>query len=246
MRRVVRGFWGPQEEPAEALAERWQLTLNQLARLLPAAGPASGAGSQAGAGEAWTWQNIHASGPATELHPDEASLLAALRAAEAADDWSDRTGYGLRLVTAGEPSWKIEVSGLAGGDPEFLLQSMVIAINSPDEAEIPDADLLTVVAEVWGPDFGDVSDDDVLDVLEDDGGFAPDEPSVGWVGYLSPARAALLPDDMTAARKEVRGGGVLLDIAARDDTEAVLQANLRLREAGALQPLPRPMNRATL
>jgi hypothetical protein len=91
-----------------------------------------------------------------------------------------------------------------------------------------------------------VSDDDVLDVLEDDGGFAPDEPSVGWVGYLSPARAALLPDDMTAARKEVRGGGVLLDIAARDDTEAVLQANLRLREAGALQPLPRPMNRATL
>ncbi|HCA85865.1 MAG TPA: hypothetical protein DEQ61_10420 [Streptomyces sp.] len=239
MRRLVRGFWGPREESVEALAGRWKQTLDQLAGLLPAAGPG------AGAVEAWTWRHIHASGPATELRPDRASLLAALRAAQTADDWSDVTGCGLRLVTVGGPGWEVEVSGLAGGTPEFLLQSMVIGINSPDDAEIPDVELLTGVAEVWEPDFGSVTDNDVLDTLEDDGGFAPDEPSVGWVGYLSPARAALLPDGMTAARKEVRGG-VLLDIAPRADTESVLRANLLLRDAGVLQPLPRPMERPTL
>jgi immunity protein 52 of polymorphic toxin system len=244
MRRVVRGFWGPREESVEALAGRWKLTLDRLAGLPPAAG--SGSDSRAGAGETWTWRNVSASGPATDLRPDKASLLAALRAAQAADDWSDRTGFGLRLVTEGEPGWEIEVSGLAGGTPEFLLQSMVIGVNSRDDADIPDAELLTVLAEAWEPDFGDVSDDDVLDALEDDAGFAPGEPSVGWVGYLSPARATLLPDGMTAARKELRGGGVLLDIAARGDNDDVVQANVQLRDAGALQPLPRPMERATL
>ncbi|MFF1416173.1 hypothetical protein [Streptomyces sp. NPDC058280] len=250
MRRVVRGFWGPRQESVETLAGRWKLTLDQLAELLPAAGSGAGSGSGsragAGAGEAWTWRNVPAPGPAADLRTDEASLLAALRAAQAADDWSDRTGCGLRLVAAGAPGWKIEVSGRAGGTPEILLQSMVIGISSPDGAEIPDAELLTVLADVWEPDFGGVTDDDVLDALEDDAGFVVGEPSVGWVGYLSPARAALLPDGMTAARKELRGGGVLLDIARRGDVDGVVQAYLRLREAGALRPLPRPMDRATL
>lgn len=135
MRRVVRGFWEPREESAEAPAGRWKPTPDQLAGLLPAAG--SGAGSRGGAGEEWTWRNVPASGPATGLRPDEASLLAVLR-------------------------------------------------------------------------------------------------------------TALLPDDMTAVRKEVRGGGVLLEIASRGDVEAVVQADLRLREAGALQPLPRPIDRTAL
>ncbi|MFD7313993.1 hypothetical protein [Streptomyces sp. NPDC059883] len=286
MRRVVRGFWGPREESAEALAGRWKLTLDRLAGLLtvvgsdsalgsgaagsrpsgfrdPGSDSDSGSGSVSGSGadapltSPWTWRNVTASGPVTELRPDEASLLAALRAAQAADGWSDRTGCALRLVVEGGPGWKIEVSGLAGGTPEFLLQSMVIGVSSPDEAgtpepgipeaEFPDAELLCIVAELWEPDFGGVTDDDVLDALEDDAGFAPDEPSVGWIGYLSPGRAALLPEDLAAvARTDVRGGGALLVLAARGDTEDVLRANLWLREAGALRPLPRPMDRAAL
>ncbi|OAH13792.1 Imm52 family immunity protein [Streptomyces jeddahensis] len=240
MRRVVRGFWGPRKESAEALAGRWKQTLDRLADLLPAA--ASGAG----ASEVRTWRHIHASGPATDLRSDEASLLGALRAVQEADGWTDRTGTGLRLVTAGEPGWEIEVSGRAGGTSESLLQAVVIGVKSPDDADVPDAELLTMVAEVWEPDFGGVTDDDVLDGLEDDADFGPDEPSVGWVGYLSPGRAALLPDGMAAARKEVRAGGVLLEIATRGDVDDVVQANVRLRDAGALEPLPRPMNRAAL
>ncbi|GAA3646251.1 hypothetical protein ACG5V6_21190 [Streptomyces chitinivorans] len=244
MRRVVRGFWGPREEPVEVLAGRWRATLERFAGLLPAAG--------SGSDGVWAWRQVHASGPATGLRTDERALTAALRAAGEAEGWSDRTGYALRLVTTGGPGWKIEVSGRAGGTPDFLLQSMVIGVGSPDGAEIPDTELLTALAESWEPDFGGVVDDDVLDALEDDAEFGPDEPAVGWVGYLSPGRAALLPDGVdgpdgpVTARREVRGGGVILEVAAPGAVEDVVRANVRLREAGVLRPLPRPMDRAVL
>lgn len=238
MRRVVRGFWGPRQESAEALARRWKQTLDRLGGLLPEA--------FADAASDGAWRNVPGSGPATVLRPDEESLLAAVRAAQAADGWSDRTGTSMQFVAAGTPGWKIEAGGRAGGTSEFLLQAVVIGIRPPDGAEVPDAALLTAVGEVWEADFGSVSDDDVLDALEDDGGFAPDEPSVGWTGYLSSARAALLPDDITGSSKEVGSQGVLLEIAAPGDVPTVLRANLRLREAGALQPLPRPMDRSAL
>jgi len=238
MRRVVRGFWGLRPEPVQRLAERWSLTLDRLARLLPAAGD--------GTQSSWIWRVVAASGPGEDLTADEASLLSALRAAESAEDWSDRTGTGLRLVRQVGPGWKIEVSGLAGGAPETLLQSMVITVVAPDTVTSPDLELLAAVAELWEPDFGDVTDDDVMDALEDDADWTVGDPSIGWLAYLSPARAALLPHDFTAVRKEVQGGGVLLDIAAPDDPDAVVEAYVRLREAGVLQPLPRPLDRATL
>ncbi|WP_327366658.1 Imm52 family immunity protein [Streptomyces sp. NBC_01217] len=236
MRRVVRGFWGPREESAKALARRWKLTLDALAELLQVGG----------SGEAWTWRQIHSSGPATDLLPDEDSLLAALRAARDADGWSDRVGFGLRLVLAAGPGWKIEVSGNAGGVSEFLLQSMVIGVRSPDTAEIPDAQLLAAVAEAWEPDFGDVTDDDVLDALEGDAGFVVGEPCVGWIGYLSRGRAALLPEGLTAGRTELGAGGVLLVIAPYGQVDDVRRAHLLLRDAGALRPLPCPMDRSAL
>ncbi|MEV6073540.1 hypothetical protein AB0L80_00280 [Streptomyces sp. NPDC052069] len=240
MRRVVRGFWGPRPESAEALAGRWKHTLDHLTALLPEAG------SPAGAGLAGPWRQVHASGPGTELPADEAALLAALRLVRTADDWSDVTGTGLRIARGGGSGWKAEISGLAGGTPEFLLQSLVIALHAPDDAEVPEAALLAALARVWEPDFGDVSDDDVLDALEDDAGFSVGDPVVGRVGYLSPGRAALVPDELKAVREELPGGGVLLRIAAPGDTDAVVRAYERLNGAGALRPLPRPMDRAAL
>ncbi|MCO6004904.1 hypothetical protein NE236_07915 [Actinoallomurus purpureus] len=234
MRRLVRGFWGPREESVEVLAERWKATLEQLVRLLPEAGLPG------------VWNVVRGAGPAPQVSADERSLRAALRAAQAADDWSEGNGTALRLVAEGAPGWQAEASGLAGGSPEFLLQSLVIGIRSPANAELPGAELLTTVAEFWEPDFGDVTDDDVLDALEDQAGYEVGDPCVGWAGYLSRMRAGLLPDGLAAPRKEVRGGGVLLDIAGPGDTETVVQTYVRLRKTGALCPLPRPLNRATL
>ncbi|MEV7090515.1 hypothetical protein AB0O07_32350 [Streptomyces sp. NPDC093085] len=250
MRRVVRGFWGPRVESAEALAGRWKRTLDELGRLGPG-GPAGGSGG------GWAWRQVHSDGPATGIRAEEADLLTALRAAAASDDWSD--GAGLRLfaeagAAAGAGAgagakWEVEVSGRAGADSEFLLQSMVIGVEAPEGAEgagFPYAGLLAAVAGIWEPDFGDVTDDDVLDVLEDEGGFVSGDPALGWAGYLSPARAALVPDGLDVVREELGGGGVLLTVAPEGGTGAVLRASLRLRETGALQPLPRPMTRAVL
>ncbi|MFE2292118.1 hypothetical protein [Streptomyces sp. NPDC059452] len=232
MRRVVRGFWGPRPESAEALAERWRQTLQGLAALVPEAADA--------------WSQVHADGPATAITADGEALLGAVRTARSAADWSDLTGTGLRLVGTGTPGWEAEVSGVAGGAPEFLLQSLAVILYAPDNAPVPEEDILTLLARVWEPDFGDVSDDDVLDALEDEAGFSAGDPVVGRTGYLSPARAALVPEDLEAVRQELPGGGELLSIAAPGDSAAVVRAYERLREAGALAPLPRPMDRALL
>ena len=232
MRRLVRGFWGPREESVEALAGRWKATLDQVTRLLP----------QAALPTEWTV----VSAPASPLPSDEGALRTALQESRAADDWSKGTGTALRLTATGAPDWTVEVSGLAGGDSEFLLQSLVIGIRSPSDTELPGPQLLAAVAEFWHPDFGDVTDDDVLDALEDEAEYRVGEPCVGRAGYLSPARAELVPADLTAPRTAVPGAGVVLDIAAEGDTDAVVRAFERLRETGALRPLPRPMDRATL
>ncbi|MFF6859662.1 hypothetical protein ACFY9H_30315 [Streptomyces bacillaris] len=232
MRRVVRGFWGPRPESAEALADRWQRTLDGLAELVPQAADA--------------WSQVHGNGPAAAFTPEGKALLDALRAAQSAADWSDLTGTGLRLVGTGMPGWEAEVSGLAGGAPEFLLQSLAIVLHAPDAAVVPEEDVLALLARVWEPDFGDVSDDDVLDALEDEAGYALGDPVVGRTGYLSPARAALVPDGLEAVRQELPGGGELLSIAAPGDSAAVVRAYERLRESGALAPLPRPMDRPVL
>ncbi|GAB3983154.1 hypothetical protein GCM10029978_088940 [Actinoallomurus acanthiterrae] len=234
MRRLVRGFWGPRQESVEALAERWKATLDQLVRLLPEAGLPG------------MWHVVREAGPASQVSADERRLRAALWAAQAGDDWWEGNGTALRLVAEGAPGWQVEASGLAGSSPEFLLQSLVIGIRSPANAEPPGAELLVAVAEVWEPDFGDVTDDDVLDALEDEAGYEVGDPCVGWAGYLSRTRASLLPDDLAAPRKEVRGGGVLLDIARPGDTRTVVQTYVRLRETGALSLLPRPLDRAML
>ncbi|MFC8287028.1 serine/threonine-protein kinase [Streptomyces cyaneofuscatus] len=232
MQRVVRGFWGPRPESADALADRWRQTLDGLAVLVPQAADA--------------WSQVHADGPATAITADGKALLDAVRTAQSAADWSDLTGTGLRLVGTGTPGWEAEVSGLAGGRPEFLLQSLAVILHAPDDAPVPEEDILALLARVWEPDFGDVSDDDVLDALEDEAGYAVGDPVVGRTGYLSPARAALVPEDLAAVRQELPGGGELLSIAAPGDSAAVVRAYERLREAGALAPLPRPMDRAVL
>ncbi|MEI7034857.1 hypothetical protein [Streptomyces pratensis] len=232
MRRVVRGFWGPRPEPVEVLADRWQQTLRGLAALVPQA--------------AGAWSQVHANGPATALTPDGAALLDALRTAQSAADWSDLTGTGLRLVGTGTPGWEVELSGLAGGAPRSLLQSLAVVLHAPDVAVVPEEGVLSLLARVWEPDFGDVSDDDVLDALEDEAGFSVGDPVIGRAGYLSAARAALVPDDLAAVRERLPGGGELLSVAAPGDSAAVVRAYERLREAGALEPLPRPLDRAVL
>lgn len=234
MRRVVRAFWGPRPEPVETLAGRWRQTLEHVTELLPAAAPPV-------RGE---WRQVHASGPDTACAPDD--LTAVLLDAQGAEAWSDLTGTGLRLIHTGADGWAVELSGVAGGAPQFLLQSLVMTVDAPDGAIVPESELLAMLASVWEPDFGDVSDDDILDALEDGAGFAVGDPVVGRFGYLSAARAVLVPDGPGAVRQDTLDGGVLLHIAAPGDIDTIVRVYGRLRDAGALAPLRRPLDRPTL
>ncbi|CAG7579792.1 MULTISPECIES: hypothetical protein [Rhodococcus] len=234
MRRVVRAFWGPRREPVETLAGQWRQTLEHVTELLPAAAPPA-------RGE---WRQVHASGPDTACAPDE--LTAVLLDAQGAEAWSDLTGTGLRLMHAGADGWAVELSGVAGGAPQFLLQSLVMTVDAPDGAVVPESELLATLASVWEPDFGDVSDDDILDALEDDAGFTVGDPVVGRFGYLSAARAVLVPDGPEAVRQDTLSSGRLLHIAAPGDVDTVVRVYGRLRDAGALDPLRRPLDRPTL
>lgn len=225
-RRVIRVFWGPRPESVQAVAIRWQRTLEQIEFLLPEAVDGS-------------WQQIHSSGPTTTVTVDQ--LAQVLEMAQAAEDWSDRLGIGLRLVAGSDSGWGLEISGLAGGEPEFVLQSMVLAVSAPDTAEVPETELLRMLAAVWEPDFGDVTDDNILDALEDESEYRVGDPVIGRVGYLSAARAEAIPDDLSPGTAAEPGEGVLLQIRAVD---AVIRTYERLRDAGALDPLPRPLDRA--
>jgi hypothetical protein len=191
MRRVVRAFWGPRSEPVDALATRWRRTLAHVTTLLPQVGGA--------------WRQVHASGPDTACRPDD--LTSILHVAQSAEAWSDLTGTGLRLTHTGEDGWVAELSGVAGGSPQYLLQSLVLTLDAPESAVVSESELLAMLAAVWEPDFGDVSDDAVLDALEDDAGFTVGDPVVGRLGYLSAARAARVPDDLEANRRDFPGGG---------------------------------------
>ncbi len=225
-RRAIRVFWGRRPESVQAVSIRWRRTLEQVEFLLPEAVGGS-------------WQQVHSSGPATTLTVEQ--LTQVLDNARTAENWSDRLGIGLRLTSGGGPEWELELSGLAGGEPEIVLQSMVLAVSAPAAAEVPETELLRMLAVVWEPDFGDVTDDNILDALEDESDYRVGDPVVGRVGSLSAARADALPAELGVTTSAVPGRGVLLQIGSVD---TVLRAYKRLRDAGALEPLPRPLDRA--
>ena len=228
-RRVIRVFWGRRPESVESVATRWRQTLEQVEYLLPEVADAS-------------WRQIHSSGPDTAMTVDRLAHL--LEIAQASEDWSDRVGIGLRLASGGASARGLELSGLAGGEPEIVLQSMVLAVSGPDVAEVTEAELLRMLATVWEPDFGDVTDGNILDALEDEAGYRVGDPVVGRVGYLSATRADALPSDLGVETAEVPGGGVLLRIGAAGDVGPIVRMYERLRDSGVLDPLPRPLDRA--
>ncbi|WP_137873416.1 hypothetical protein [Rhodococcus sp. Q] len=225
MRTIVRGFWGPRPESVDAVADRWLSTVTAIDELLPGV----------------RWQHVSASRPPAAFVPDRVSLLRALRAAQAEEGWSDLVGMGLRLAGTAASGCEIEVSGLAGGAPQYLLQSLVIGLTAPDSRVLPETQLLAALTRVWDPDFGDATDDDILDALEDDAGYSVGDPVIGRLAYLSAGRAALVPDDLTTGHREPVAGGILVEVGM--EPAAVARAYRLLRDAGALAPLPRPLDR---
>ncbi|MDN3296644.1 hypothetical protein QWM81_21880 [Streptomyces ficellus] len=252
MRRVVRGFWGPRPESERELAARWSALLTRLRDIDPAV--------------FGTWQEV----------PDATNtdaLAARLRERNAGDDWSDRKGYAMALSTPAANPVKVSVSGTGGGVSEHLPMSVVLTITAPDDdgAALPYAEILRAVAETWDVDWGEVTQTELQLALEDDG-REPGQACVGWAGYLSERRAALLtgagagagadaallagagkaPDvpgkapGLPGKTEPTEHGGLLLDLSGAGGVEDLVAVNREVRATGALEALPRPMDRAKL
>ncbi|MFF8288093.1 hypothetical protein ACF068_02525 [Streptomyces sp. NPDC016309] len=228
MRRVVRGFWGPRPESEQELAVRWSTFLARLRETDPAVFGG--------------WEPI---GDATG--PD--ALAAHLRERNAGDDWSDRKGYAMALSTPAAQPVGVTVSGSGGGSSGHLAMSVVVTVTAPDDhPPLPYAAILRALAETWDVDWGEVTETELQLALEDDG-REPGQACVGWAAYLSAGRAALLapPGGLPGTAEPAGNGGLLLDLSGSvtsvDDLVAV---NRDVRATGALEALPRPMDRAKL
>ncbi|MEE1756297.1 Imm52 family immunity protein [Streptomyces sp. SP18CS02] len=227
MRRVVRGFWGPRRETDQELAARWSALLTRLEELHPEVFGA--------------WQEVPGPGPDV--------LAAYLRERNADDDWSDRKGYAMALSTPEAAPVKVSVSGTGGGVSEHLAMSVVLTLTSPDAGPVlAYAEILRAVAETWDVDWGEVTETALQLALEDDG-RVPGQACVGWAGYLSERRAALLAagaPDLPGKAEPAGDGGVLLDLSGTGTVEDLVALNRDIRATGALEALPRPMRRPRL
>lgn len=227
MRRVVRGFWGPRPESEQELAVRWSTFLTRLREIDPAV-----FGSWVPIGDV----------------QDPDAIAAHLRENNAGDDWSDRKGYAMALATPTASPVKVAVSGTGGGASDHLAMSVVVTVTAPDDGPaLPYADVLRALAETWDVDWGEVTETELQLALEDDG-REPGQACVGWAGYLSERRAALAGGQELAGKTEpAEHGGLLLDLsAAVAGIDEILAVNRALRATGALEALPRPMERAKL
>ncbi|SNS47596.1 hypothetical protein SAMN05216276_101045 [Streptosporangium subroseum] len=232
MRRLVRSFWGPRQESVEEVAARWTALLKRLGEIEPAVfGP---------------WTGVSDFGPDPSVEVETEALAAYLRESNADDGRLDRTGYRLALHTSARQTVQVSISGSAGGLSELVPMVVVIAITAPDDSpSLPYTEILRALAESWDIDVGDVTDDDILDALEDDG-LGPGDRSIGWGGYLSQRRAALLSDSglsLPGKAEPMTHGGVLLDLSGVGTVEDLVALNRQLRATGALEPLPPPMDR---
>ncbi|ORT61123.1 Imm52 family immunity protein [Streptomyces sp. CB03238] len=229
MRRVVRGFWGPRPESEQELAVRWSTFLTRLSEIEPAVFGA--------------WEPI---GDVRAAGPD--ALAAYLRENNVGDDWSDRKGYAMALATPAANPVKVTVSGTGGGVSEHLAMSVVVTVTAPDAGpSLPYAGILRALAEAWDVDWGEVTETELQLALEDDG-REPGQACLGWAGYLSERRAALLGEHGVPGKAEpTEHGGLLLDLSGSvADVADLVAVNRDVRSTGALEALPRPMDRAKL
>jgi hypothetical protein len=78
-------------------------------------------------------------------------------------------------------------------------------------------------------------------------GLKSSAPRAGYATYLSPGGCGLVPPDIPGKRLTDRDGGAVITVLSEQDgfptVDEVIEFDGTLRAAGALAPLPKPMDR---
>ncbi len=212
----VQVLWGPREETTATGAARWRETRLALAAISPLL-------------SGWF------------VNDGEADLLVAEETEESLVAGGEQAGgYGHRFAAyaGAEAPQQIHFRGTTGRtvrDPR-LFNTVLVEIQ-PATAEqarpwFPLLEpMLAALARIWRPDWGHAGTWRSREALRP----GPYEPWTGRVTYLSPGRCARVPDDLAATTRATPEGGVLLTVP---DTSSAVDLAHRLRESGALAPVP--------
>jgi len=237
---LVKSSWGPREESARQVAERWLAFARRLAALEPKL-----------LGR-WGWAEDSME-DFRELSLDVDTLCEYIE--EAGTQRSETPpyeridvdlGFSFSLWNGYLPDGQdVELWVTAGLYTQVAGLSNTVhldlSVESEDDRrrwlELAEEALLALV-EAWEPDHGFVGTHPMLDAQD----RGKREPWVGAVTYLSPARGALVGSGLPGRVRETRDGGVVVSLLESDavlpDAEQVVALAAQLRSMGALAPTP--------
>lgn len=238
---VVHAMWGVREQSPGQLAQRWLVLLRGLAEI-----------DGGTCGRWYETAEYDETRPAVEL--TEAAVAAYIGRQNPEPD-ADYIGRVAVLSTAGGRGVPRVVTSInAGGSAKRVPDTCAVTIRSRELDESVElvrrsAEVLGTLGVCWDADWGEVYDDDQYEAVEDVFGLSVTAPRSGRSVYLSPGRAAVVPEGLPGTYTRGEGGGLVIDFTRGGtetlSVESVVGANRRLRAAGAMEPLPVPFDRDT-
>ncbi|MEU9317671.1 Imm52 family immunity protein [Streptomyces sp. NPDC048295] len=235
---VVNGFWGLRGESVPGIAERWADTLSALEGI---DGPTFDVWHEAG--------DDLPSDPV--LEPSVPVLTEYIERKNTGPDL-DVVGYTASLWAQNPAAARVSVALHAGSTSHYALNSVSLAFRSREVDETAEAirrapEILRLLAESWEIDAGQVYSKPQYRAVAERFDLANSAPRCGRAVFLSAGRAALAPDDLPGTYVRTAHGGLVIDLTRggteSPDIETIIEANTRLRGAGALAPLPEPFDR---
>ncbi|SFX34200.1 hypothetical protein OH786_22840 [Streptomyces atratus] len=237
---VVNGFWGLRGESVPGIAERWSGTLTALKDI---DGPTFDVWHEAG--------DDLPSDPV--LEPSVPALAEYIERKNTGPDL-DVVGYTTSLWVQNPAAARVSMAIHAGSTSHYAVNSVSLAFRSREVDETAEVirrapEILRLLAENWEIDAGQVYDRPQYRAVAERFDLANSDPRCGRAVFLSAGRAALAPEGLPGTYVRTAHGGLVIDLT-RGGTESpaietIIEANTRLREAGALEKLPMPFDRAT-
>ncbi|MFF1836061.1 Imm52 family immunity protein [Streptomyces sp. NPDC058231] len=235
---TVHGLWGVRKEDPQELAGRWGRLLRALGAI-----DADACGS-------WRAAEAEDDPSAPPVEVDVPALTDHLLRTNPEPD-APYIGYTASLSSGRPETVRVTVSLNAGGSANRVPDSCVVGLTSAadDDAELVrrSTDVLEALVACWGPDWGEAYSREEFRAVKSEFGLRAGAPRGGRSVYLSPGRAARVPEGLPGTYIRTAEGGLVVDLT-RGGTElpgieTITEVNRELLAAGALEPLPAPFDR---
>ncbi|GAB3766928.1 hypothetical protein [Microlunatus parietis] len=221
---IVRGFWGPRPESAERITDR----LLAFLALLDEVGD-----------ERLGWTSHRLPG---------ASLAEPENARRVIDDAFRRNtdaphlGITQTFEACGHGIEQLSITMSVGGYSDSpKVRNGIVVTWQRDDAAAPAGSILCHLVSVWEPDWAAVTSRSLLRELADVQPVGTPTPKLGYLSYLSAARAVALPDEFGPHLARLEDGGVMINSgegAGFLPVETIRELAGMLNDHPAARPVP--------